>query len=134
MISKKEQIRNFIENLKINIESGDIYGGVKSSNSSTFTVGGYPLFDIDEDYKSGVKTGYYVSYKRDKNNYVESFDISEVQYKEAPFTPNGVFSKLNREQVVEALKKEDAIEQILKMIEDCKIRDIKRVVKQPTLF
>lgn len=134
MISKKEQIQNFIENLKKNIESGDIYGGVKSSYGSIFMTGGYPLFDIDENYKNGVKIGYYVSYERDKNNFVATFEVSEVQYKEAPFTPNGVFSKLGSREVVEAIKKEDSVDQILKMIEDCKIRDIKKVVKQQTLF
>ncbi len=134
MILKKEQIQNFIENLKTNIESGDIYGGVKSSDGSIFTTGGYSLFDIDEDYKNGLKIGYYVSYKRDKNNYVETFDVSEVQHKEAPFTKNGMISKLGRERVVQILGQKNAIDQILEMIENCKIKNIKRVVKQPTLF
>ena len=97
--TKESMMMIFSENLLRDFASNDVYGGVKDIRDdkvySTSYQGAYQLFEINKEYKDGknVVDGITVSYKRDDNNYVTSFELRSVYFKRnedsnpTPFMP-----------------------------------------------
>lgn len=134
VLPKKQQVKNFVQRVKRDMESGDVYGGVNSSNGSISFIVAYSLFKHDDSYEQGLTKGLQVTYKRNDDGYVEIFLFEEVHFRDAPKTPTGNMSKIKREEVENALKEGDekAIEIIAEMIDARMYQDLKSVAVQGT--
>lgn len=87
-ISLKNMVNTFAEKLLEHHNSGDLYGGTKSTfigrkgkeEISTSTVGAYQLFKINDDYKNGKLFGLAVSYDRDKDNQIVHINVNKIYH------------------------------------------------------
>jgi hypothetical protein len=86
-ISLKIMINTFAEKLLEHHNSGDLYGGIKTTtnhegneNVSTSTVGAYQLFKVNDDYKNGKLFGLAVSYNRDEDNQIVHINVDKVYH------------------------------------------------------
>jgi len=120
--TKESMMMIFSENLLRDFASNDVYGGVKDIRDdqvySTSYQGAFQLFEINKEYKDGKNhvDGITVSYKRDDNNYVTSFELKSVYYNptKAPFEPKNILCKIDIQDMKKMILDSDNNTDILK--------------------
>ena len=120
--TKESMMKIFSENLLRDFASNDVYGGVKDIRDdkvySTSYQGAFQLFEINKEYKDGKNhvDGITVSYKRDDNNYVTSFELKSVYYNptKAPFEPKNILCKIDIQDMKKMILDSDNNTDILK--------------------
>ena len=120
--TKESMMMIFSENLLRDFTSGDVYGGIEDIRDgkiySTSYQGAYQLFEINQEYKDNKNSvdGITVSYKRDENNYVTSFELKSVYYNpdKAPFEHKNTLCKIAMQDMKKMILDSDNNSDILK--------------------
>ncbi len=138
-ITLESQMLYFAKEVLEHFRSGDVFGGIKEYRDgklfSTSCVGAYQLFKINEEYKNGKVNGITVNYKRDNDNNVIEFELTNVFYdSKVPFQIKNTFCKIPmpemKKMILEANNSVEKLQQLL--LNFVKIRPAKHVPK--TLF
>ena len=87
-ITFENMIKTFATKLLDHHNSGDLYGGIKSTyigyqgkeEVTTSYECSYPLFKIDDEYREGKVEGLAVTYNRDEENIVMGIEIRSVYF------------------------------------------------------
>jgi len=138
-ITLESQMLYFAKEVLEHFRSGDVFGGIKEYRDeklfSTSYVGAYQLFKINNEYKEGKVNGITVSYKRDNDNNVVEFELTNVFYDgKVPFQIKNTFCKIPMPEMKKMiLEADNSVEKLQQLLLDfVKIRPAKHIPK--TLF
>jgi len=121
-ITLDSQMLFFAKEVLKHFRSGDVFGGIKEYRDgklfSTSYVGAYQLFKINEEYKKGNVDGITVSYKRDSDNNVIEFELTNVFYDgKVPFQTKNTFCKISMKEMKKMiLEADNSIEKLQRLL------------------